>query len=337
MRISNKKILVTGGAGFIGSHLCQRLLTEGAEVVALDDFSTGKINNLEKIKTRITVIKGDVRNITDVMKATENCDVVVHEAFPYGAQTRETDKQFVDVGTMGTYNVLVASLEHNVEKVVYASSVAVYGQQKYLPINEDHPKDPFLPYGATKYIGELYCSTFYKVYGLNTVSLRYFNVYGPRYATFDHSAMILFLDRAIKNESPLIYGDGTQVRDYTYIDDAIEGTMLAIMKDEAGKGEVFNIGKGKGTQIIDLAKRILKTSGKDLPITFASFNDYRHIKRGLPHGITQEINGRFLDTRSYIADIGKAERLLGYVPRVDLDEGIKATLEWVISEAKRRK
>lgn len=337
MKVSNKKILVTGGAGFIGSYICKRLLIDGAEVVVLDNFSTGKIDNLKEIKDQITVIKGDIRNIKDVMMATENCDVVVHEAFPYGAHTREVDTQFVDSGAIGTSNVLRASLERDVKKVIYASSVAVYGQQKYLPMDEDHPKDPFLPYGATKYVGELYCSTFYKVYGLNTVSLRYFNVYGPKYATFDHSAMIYFLEGIIKDKPPLIYGDGTQVRDYTYINDAVEGTMLAIKKDVAGKGDVFNIGEGKGTQIIDLARKIIKMSGKDFEPLFARLDEYRHIKQGLPYGVTKKINGGYLDTRNYIADISRAKRMLGYNPCTNLDDGIKATLEWMINNVKMEK
>ena len=334
MKVSNKKILVTGGAGFIGSYICKRLLNDDAEVVVLDNLSTGKIDNLKEIKDRITVIKGDIRNIKDVMMATENCEVVVHEGFPYGAHTREVDTQFVDSGAVGTYNVLMASLEYDVKKVIYASSVAVYGQQKYLPIDEDHPKDPFLPYGATKYVGELYCSTFYKVYGLNTVSLRYFNVYGPKYATFDHSAMIYFLEGIIKDIPPLIYGDGTQVRDYTYIDDAVEGTMLAIKKEVAGKGDVFNIGAGKGAQIIDLARKIIKISGKDFEPIFARLDKYRYIKRGLPYGVTKKINGGYVDTRNYIADISKAEKMLGYTPRTNLDDGIQTTLEWMINKVK---
>ena len=189
MKIKGSRVLITGGAGFIGSHLCERLLNEGAEVVIYDNFMTGKIENLSRITNDIHIIKGDIKNLEDLRSAMAEVDGAIHEAFPYGVATRALDKQFVEEGASGTFNVLRAAVEENVEKVVYASTVAVYGEQKYLPVDEEHPKNPFLPYGATKYLGELYCSTFSKVYGLNTVSLRYFNVYGPRYATFDHGSL----------------------------------------------------------------------------------------------------------------------------------------------------
>jgi len=146
----------------------------------------------------------------------------------------------VEDGAIGTFNVLRAAVENKIRKVLYASTVAVYGRQEYLPIDEKHPKNPFLPYGATKLLGELYCSTIHNVFGIDTVSVRYFNVYGPRYATFDHSAMVNFLNRVVGNKELLIYGDGSQVRDYTYIDDIVNGTLLALKKDNT-IGDVYNI------------------------------------------------------------------------------------------------
>ena len=333
MKLIDKRVLVTGGAGFIGSHLCKRLLKEGAEVTVYDNFCTGKMENLSGIVDEIKIVRGDIRNFEDIKRAVEGKDIVIHEAFPYGVATRSLDKQFVEEGAVGTFNVLRASVEHEVEKVVYASTVAVYGQQEYTPIDEGHPKDPFLPYGTTKYLGELYCSTFNKVYGIDTISLRYFNVYGPRYATFDHSAMVHFLERVIENMPPLIYGDGNQLRDYTYIDDIVDGTILAAKKDET-KGDVFNLGEGHGIRITELAEKIIKISGKDLEPRFARLDEYRYIKKGLPYGVTKKMGDKYLDTRNYVANINKAKKILGYDPKMNIDEGIRITMDWMKDEMK---
>lgn len=326
--LKGKKILVTGGAGFIGSHICERLLEEGAEVAVYDNFSTGKFENLSEIKDKVTVTEGDINNYEETKNAIKVNSIVIHEAFPYGVATRELDKQFETDGAVGTFNVLRAAVECDIEKVVYASTVAVYGEQEYTPLDEKHAKNPFLPYGATKYIGELYCSAFSRVYGIDTVSLRYFNVYGPRYATFDHSAMVHFLERVIENKPPLIYGDGNQIRDYTYIYDIVEGTIAAVIKPTT-KGDVFNLGEGNGIKIIDLAKKIIAASGKALEPRFAELDEYRHIKTGLPYGITTKVGDKYLDTRKYVANIDKAKKILGYNPKTRLDDGIGKTLEWM--------
>ena len=334
MKLIDKRVLVTGGAGFIGSHLYERLLKEGAEVTIYDNFCTGKMENLSRIVDEIEIVRGDTRNFEDMRRAVKGMDIVIHEAFPYGVATRSLDKQYVEEGAVGTFNVLRASVEHGVEKVVYASTVAVYGQQEYTPIDERHPKDPFLPYGATKYLGELYCSTFNKVYGIDTISLRYFNVYGPRYATFDHSAMVYFLERVIEDKPPLIYGDGNQLRDYTYINDIVDGTILAAKKDKT-KGDVFNLGAGHGIRIIELAEKIIKISGKDLEPRFAKLDEYRYIKKGLPYGVTKKMGDKYLDTRSYVANIDKAKKILGYDPKMNIDEGIRITMDWMKGKIER--
>jgi len=333
MNLNGKKILITGGAGFIGSHLCEKLLHDNTEITVFDNFCTGKMENLDNIKNDIRIIRGNINNFDEMSDAIKGNNLVIHQAFPYGVATRELDKQFVEDGAIGTYNVLRASVEHNVEKIVYASTVAVYGRQEYTPLDENHPKNPFLPYGATKLLGELYCSTINNVFGLDAVSLRYFNVYGPRYATFDHSAMIHFLERVIQNECPLIYGDGTQVRDYTYIDDIVQGTILALKKDNTN-GEVYNIAEGQGMKIIDLAKKIIEISGKDLEPRFAEINEYKTIEKGLPYGVTQKVGDKYLDTRKYIANIEKSQTELGYKPNTDFDFGIRKTYEWLLEKNK---
>ena len=333
MKIKGKKILVTGGAGFIGSHICERLVKMGAEVTVFDNFCTGKIRNLSNIRKDIALIRGDIRNFKQILKATKAQDIIVHEAFPYGLLSPAIENQFVDSSAIGTFNVLRAALEKGAKKVVYASSVAVYGQQKHLPINEEYPKKPFYPYGAIKYAAELLCSSFNLAYNLETVSLRYFNVYGLRYAQFDHSAIIAFLNNVIKNKPPIIYGTGKQLRDFTFISDVVDGTILAIKK--GGKGEVFNIGFGQGTKILDLAEKIIKISGKNLKPVFAKSEDYRYFNKTVPYGVTKKIKGGYIDTRSYIGDITKAKRFLRYNPKINLNKGIKQTYTWLTKESKK--
>ncbi|TAL63096.1 MAG: NAD-dependent epimerase/dehydratase family protein, partial [Bacteroidetes bacterium] len=302
----------------------------GAEICVFDNFSTGKIENLSQIKKDIKIIKGDIKNFDELNSATKGQNIVIHQAYPYGVATRELDKQFVEDGAIGTFNVLRSAVENDIKKFLYASTVAVYGRQEYLPIDEKHPKNPFLPYGATKLLGELYSSTIHNVFGIDTVSVRYFNVYGPRYATFDHSAMVNFLNRVSENKELLIYGDGSQVRDYTYIDDIVNGTLLALKKDNTN-GDVYNIAGGNGVTIYELAKKIVNISGKNIGIRYAEPDEYKTIKRGLPYGMTQKIGKEFIDERKYIANIDKAKSELGYNPITDFDKGISKTYEWLRS------
>ncbi len=330
MRLDRKRVLVTGGAGFIGSHICERLLKEEAEVVVLDDFSTGKLTNLEHIKEDLKIFKGKIENYNDVSEAIKGCDIVIHEAFPYGKSGMGLEEQYIEDGVIGTFNVLKASVKNDVKKVVNASSVAVYGIPKYLPINERHPINPFLPYGATKHVGELYCKTFSKLYGLDTVSLRYFYVYGARYAQFDHSAMVNFLNRSLEDKPLLIYGDGSQIRDYTYIDDAVEGTLLAAMKENT-LGATYNISYGEGITILELAKKVAKIVGKDVEIRFAEIQEYRYSDECciVPVGLTKKLDDKWIDERNYAGDISKAKKELNYNPKVRIEEGIKRTVEWL--------
>jgi UDP-glucose 4-epimerase len=330
MELKSKKILVTGGAGFIGSHLCERLLEEGAEIIILDDFSTGKISNISRVKKDVELMEGKVEVYENVSKAAKNCDIIVHQAFPYGKSGMGVDELYIEEGIIGTYNVLKAGVKENVQKVVYASSVAVYGIPQYLPMDEAHPIKPFLPYGVTKYAGELYCAAFSLLYGIETVSLRYFYVYGPRYAQFDHSAMVKFLHSTLKKEPLVIYGDGSQIRDYTYISDVVEGTLLALKKDGL-KGEVYNICRGEGIRIMELAQKIIEILNINIPIKFAQSFEYRYSDEfcKIPIGLTTQKEGKWIDERNYEGDISKAQRELGYEPKVSIEEGIKLTMAWL--------
>jgi len=329
-KLKGKKILVTGGAGFIGSHIAEKLVEIGSEVVILDNFLTGKMSNLSSIKDDVEIIKGHIENYHDVERAIQGCDIVIHEAFPYGKSGMGLEEQYIEEGVIGTFNVLKAAVKNKVEKVVYASTVAVYGIPKYLPIDENHPISPFLPYGATKYVGELYCRTFSKLYDIDTVSLRYFYVYGPRYAQFDHSAMVNFLNRVLENKPLIIYGDGSQIRDYTYIDDAVEGTLLATIKEDT-RGEVYNISSGEGITILELAQKIIDVTNANVEIKIAETTEYRYSDQycKIPVGLTTKVGNKWIDERNYIGDISKAREELGYKPRVALEDGIKRTFEWL--------
>jgi nucleoside-diphosphate-sugar epimerase len=332
MELKGKKILVTGGAGFIGSHLCERLIKEGSEVIVLDNFSTGRIENLEDIKEKITLINGDVRDYDLVLETTKGVNIIIHEAFPYGKSGMGIEEQYIEEGILGTFNLLKAAVKNNVKKFVNVSSVSVYGIQKEALVKEDFPINVFLPYGVTKYSAELYCKAFSKLYGLDTVSLRYFYVYGPRYARFDHSALVNFLNRTIKDQDLIIYGDGNQIRDYTYISDVIKGTILAAKKDN-NNGEVYNISYGEGKNILEIAKKIIEISKKQIKIKFSEFKDNRFSDKycKIPIGLTTRKEDKWIDERSYIGDISKAKKLLGYSPKINIEEGVKLTLNWMES------
>lgn len=333
MQIKGKKVLVTGGAGFIGSHICERLLQEGAEVTILDDFSTGKLTNLEQIKKDITLINGKVEDYEKIYNALKDCDIVIHEAFPYGKSGMGLEEQYIEEGIIGTFNVLKAAVKNNIEKVINASSVAVYGIQEYLPLNENHSIRPFLPYGATKYAAELYCTTFSKLYELDTISLRYFYVYGSKYAQFEHNAMVNFLNRALSDKPLLIYGDGSQIRDYTYIDDVVEGTLLAAEKENTS-GTTYNISYGEGITILELAEKIREIVNNDIEIRFAKIEEYRYSDKYtvIPIGLTKKVDNKWVDERNYVGDISKARKELQYNPKTKIEEGIKKTAEWLKSE-----
>lgn len=332
MKIKGKRILVTGGAGFIGSHVSERLIQEGAEVVIFDNFSTGKLSNLDNIKNNVEIITGKTEDYKRVLLAIKNCDVVIHEAFPYGMSGMGLNEQYIEDGIIGTFNILKSSVKNNVDKVVNVSSVAAYGILNNSLVREEQNGNPFLPYGVTKLAGELYCKTFSKLYNLDTVSLRYFYVYGPRYAKFDHNAMVNFLNNVLENKPLTIYGNGSQIRDYTYISDVVEGTILATKKDNIF-GEVYNISQGNGITILQLAKKIIKLLDKNVEIKFAKNNEYKYSDKycHIPIGLTKKIRNKWIDERNYVGDITKAKGELNYEPKIGLDQGIKLTAEWLKS------
>jgi UDP-glucose 4-epimerase len=308
--VKHLKLLVTGGAGFIGSHIVDRLLNEGQDVRVIDDLSYGSMENLRKQRNNrnLQFIKGDIANHETVKKAVKDVDIVIHEASLVGIiQSVQNPTLTHEVNATGTLNLLKASADFGVKRFIYASSAAVYGNPSIPKKKEDMPLDPTdSPYATSKLAAENYVTVYNKLYGLETVSLRYFNIYGPRQRvdiqTAYGSVILLFLNRLLNNMPPTIFGDGEQTRDFVYIQDIVEANMLALHSKNAS-GQVFNIGTGKETSINTIAKimkeKLNKTQIKDV-----------HAAPRPP------------DVRRGYANIEKAQKTLGYKPQFPLRKGI---------------
>lgn len=307
--MSYSRILVTGGAGFIGSHIVNRLLQEGFEVIVLDNLSTGRITNIKQhLKNRrFKMIEGDVREEKVVRKALKGVEAVIHEAAI--SSVEESIKNPIktnDINLNGTLNLLNLSVKEGVKRFVFASSASVYGDLNP-PLREDFLPKPISPYAVSKLSGEYYCKTFHKIYGLETICLRYFNVYGPRQRNNQYSSVIInFIDNLKKNKPLVIFGDGLQTRDFIYISDVVEANLIAL-KSKEGVGEVFNIATGKPITINGLAQTIIKLKGKSNLRTI-----YAETRKG--------------DIRHSYADVEKAGRILKFKASLSLEEGIKRLL-----------
>lgn len=303
------KVVVTGGAGFIGSNLADELANRGKEVVILDDLSTGKIDNIGRLRRRENVrfVNGSVTDMELLKGVFKRAEVVYHlAAIPSVPRSIKEPVRSNEVNINGTLNVLMAARACGVRKVVYASSSSVYGDTLELPKREEMNPNPLSPYAVTKLTGEYYCRVFQEVYGLETVSLRYFNVYGPRQDPLSEYAAVIpkFIQRALKGMPPVIYGDGNQTRDFTFVKDVVEGTIILAENEATG---VFNIGRGEQTSINHLARLVLEVTGQDLePI---------HEKP------------RTGDVRHSLADISRAKSY-GYNPKYSVKEGLKETVRW---------
>ncbi len=302
--------LVTGGAGFIGSHLVEYLEKRGEKVRALDNFSTGKMENIEDFAERIDLIKGDVRDRKTCEEAVKGVDFVFHQAAVCSVPRSIEDPLATNETNIdGTLNLLIAAKEARVKRFICASSSSVYGETEVLPKVETMNTAPSSPYGVTKHVQESYCKVFYKVYGLETVCLRYFNVYGPKQdPDSPYSAVIpSFIRRFLRDESPIIYGDGEQTRDFTFVDDCIQANWKACYAQGIGGG-VFNIATGKRISINQLYRELLNLLGKEMSPVYAS------PRRG--------------DIIHSLADITMAKAKMGYSPRYDIGTGLKKSLQW---------
>lgn len=305
------RYLVTGGAGFIGSHLVERLLGRGDDVVVLDDFSTGRRENLAPFEGRYELVEASLTDPDACARAARGADYVLHQA-ALGSVPRSVDDPVTthDVNATGTLHLLRAAAAAGVRRVVFAASSSAYGDTEELPKHEAMPTRPRSPYAVSKVAGEHYCRAFHASYGLETVSLRYFNVFGPRQDPASQYAAVvpLFVTAALEGRSPTIYGDGEQSRDFTYIANVVDANLLACDAGPAALGEVLNIGAGHRTTINQLWDTVRGLTGVDV--------EARHV------------DPRPGDVRHSLAALDRAADALGYRPGVDVDEGLRRTVAW---------
>ena len=310
-----QKILVTGGAGFIGSHIVDKLMEKGFEVTVLDNLDSGHIENIESHqgKENFHFIKGDIRDLDLIKKTLKDVDVVFHEA-ALASVTLSVQNPMLsnDINVTGTLNLLKASSDLGVKRFIYASSAAVYGDTKTPEKREDMMTNPKSPYGISKLAAENYVKIFHKLYGLETVSLRYFNVYGPR-QRFDlqcayGGVITIFTNRLLRDMPPVIFGDGEQTRDFVYIGDVVEANMLALNRKKAA-GEAFNIGTGLSVSVNQIAKILKDIMNK--------------------HKLTNvHADPRPAEGRHGYANISKAEKILGFHPKVSIKDGLTKLVDW---------
>ena len=312
--------LITGGAGFIGSHIASSLIATGARVRILDDLSTGHRENLEEIGGDVDFIEGSVADEALLNKALDGVELVFHEAaIPSVPRSVEAPRQTHIASVDGTFSLLVAARDQKVRRVVYAASSSAYGDQPTLPKSEQMLPDPLSPYAVAKLVGEYYCQVFTRVYGLETVSLRYFNVFGPRQDPGSQYSGVVsrFISALLSDESPVIYGDGEQSRDFTYIENVVHANLSAAEAPDAA-GKVINVANGERITLNQLLTELKDLTGKqDVTVEY--------------------LEPRVGDVRHSLADITMARELLGYKSRVDLREGLKRTIDWWTSSRFNRR
>lgn len=304
------KFLVTGGAGFIGSHIVEALVKKGHFVRTLDNFSSGTKENLKEVIDRIELIKGDIRDKKTCLDATRGMDFVLHQAALRSVpKSLNNPGEYNEVNIVGTLNMLEAARKNKVKCFVFASSSSIYGEAVRFPEREEDIPQLISPYALTKLTGEYYCKIFAKNYGLNTVSLRYFNVFGPRQALDDEYAVVIpkFITCLLNNQSPPIYGTGRQSRDFTYIDNVVEANIRATQRGNF-KGEVLNIAGGMDYSVLELVRILNKLMKKNIKPIFLARR-----------------KGDVFKTK---AELSKAQQLLGFKSRINFIEGLKLTIEW---------
>jgi len=307
------KILITGGAGFIGSHLCDKYVEAGHNVLCLDNFMTGNILNIRPLihKRNFKLINGDIRDFDLMEKIMPEVDVIFHLAAQIHVDRSVVEpKATYEINVIGTQNVLESARMYDVKKIIYASTSEVYGSAQYAPIDEKHPLEAPHPYGASKIAADRMCYSYLQTYGMNIVIMRLFNVFGPRQKDIGYGGVIsIFTRRILNNMPPIIYGDGKQTRDYTYITDAVKAYDL-VLKNNKPINEPINFGTGKEVSIINLAEMILDLTGKN---------------GGLK---PVHVEPRIGEVKRLIADATKAKKLLGWSPKYDFKKGLKEFIEW---------
>lgn len=302
--------LVTGGAGFIGSHIVEELVRRGEKVRVFDNFSTGKIENISDLKSKIEIIKGDVREIKDLQKALKGVDYVLHQAAMRSVPKSVDDPRGAnDNNITGTLNLLMMAKKVGVKKVVYASSSSVYGDCKVFPQKEDFLPSPISPYAVSKLTGEYYCTMYWKTFGLPTVSLRYFNVFGPKQPPESQYSAVIpkFIEKALKGEELEVHWDGRQSRDFTYVANVVKANLMAALSPKS-TGKVYNVACGSTVSLLEIIRIIENVLGIKIN------------KKFMPK--------RAGDVRKTWADISLIKRDLGYKPDVSFTEGLEITIRW---------
>lgn len=303
--------LVTGGAGFIGSHLAEKLVNLGERVRLLDNFLTGKKENIASFLDRVELIEGDIRDFDVCRLACKDVDYVLHQAaLPSVGRSVEDPATSNEINVTGTLNLLRAACKAGVKRFVFASSSSVYGDDDSLPKKEGREGRPLSPYALSKLTGEHYCRLFFQLYGLSTVCLRYFNIFGPRQDPYSPYAAVIpsFIFRLLRGERVIIFGDGEQSRDFTYVANVVEANLLATQAENKVSGEVFNIAGGQEITVNALAAEISRLLGaENEPI-------YAEPRPG--------------DIRHSLADISRARQVLGYEPHYGFREGLRETVRW---------
>lgn len=313
----DERIVVTGGAGFVGSNIVRRLLAGNASVTVLDDFYTGREQNLPDNQKGLKIVRGSVTDFPLVKEVVKDATVVIHEAARNIIVSTKNPKEDYEVNIGGTLNLLLAMRESSLKRMVYASSASIYGNPRYLPINEDDGVNTLSPYSVSKLAGENYCKAFYESYGVSTAVVRYSNVYGPGQHPENPYCGVVgkFFTDAVSGKPLRIHGDGEQTRDYTYVDDVVDATLLAALSPKA-EGQIYNVGTGRETSVNQLAKIILATVGKDL--------------------VPEHVDRRDIDNiRRRVVNIEKIRRELRWSPSVTIEEGLRRTYEWLAEDTKR--
>ncbi|MBN1341484.1 MAG: SDR family oxidoreductase [Phycisphaerae bacterium] len=303
-------VLVTGGAGFIGSHLTHALVARGDRVRVLDNFATGKRENLADVADKIELVEGDLRSPDDCRRACDGVEVVLHEgALPSVPKSVDDPVTTHQVNVDGTFNILVAARDAGVRRLVYAASSSAYGDTPTLPKTEDMAPSPKSPYAVHKLLGEYYCRTFYDCYGLQTLSLRYFNVFGPRQDPKSQYAAAIpaFVTAILRNEPPTVYGDGEQTRDFTHVDNVVHANLLAADAPET-HGEVVNMACGERVSVNQIIGAINQALGKSVRPNY--------------------VDERAGDVKHSLADIELIGKIIGYKPKIMFEEGLALAIDW---------
>jgi UDP-glucose 4-epimerase len=312
-RFEGKRVLVTGGAGFIGSNLTDALVEEGAHVTVLDDLFTGRKENIRHLD-KIRFIEGSVTQFDCVSALVRESQIVFNLAVRNIIVSTHSPRLDFQVNTGGVFNVLLAARKHGIDRVVYSSSASVYGNSRYIPINEDDRLNVLNPYAASKLSGENFCHSFYETYGLPVVILRYSNVYGINQSPLNPYCGVVskFFEKLMDGQTPLIHGDGDQTRDFTFVRDVVEATLAAALNPKA-IGDVFNVGSGKETSINRMAKNIIEITGKSVSPVHIDRRDIDNIRRR-------------------VLNIEKIRRVLRWIPSTSLKQGLHLTYEWLSHE-----